>query len=43
MTKASHQGTVVGNKGAARELYREALRMCDKPETAESGLQCAGR
>ncbi|MFN4117522.1 DUF4034 domain-containing protein [Acidovorax sp.] len=43
MTKASNQEAIVGNKAAARELYREALRMCNNSETAESGLQRTGR
>ena len=42
MTKAGHFESIARDKPAARQLYREALRMCGNSEGAESGIGRTG-
>lgn len=43
MTKASHFESIMRDKPAARQLYRDALRMCGNSEGAEAGIGRTGR
>lgn len=43
MVKASHAESITRDKPAARQLYRDALRMCGNSEGAEAGIGRTGR
>ena len=43
MVKASHAESIARDKPAARQLFRDALRMCGNSEGAEAGIGRTGR